>query len=138
MGTPKASAGALFLPNVSTRKHAAGEARAVRVSRRKQRILNEEEYIERLQTIIQRDFFPNVEKLQTQKEYLDAEENGDLEHMRQIAVKFGSALNKVSWEPRPPYVTPTTFETPEIHPSSGVLGNKPQTLGGDQDDRGQR
>lgn len=55
-----------------------------------------------LQTVIQRDFFPDVEKLQAQKEYLEAEENGDLERMRQIAIKFGSALGKMTREPPPP------------------------------------
>lgn len=43
-----------------------------------------------------------MEKLQAQKEYLEAEENGDLERMRQIAIKFGSALGKMSREPPPP------------------------------------
>lgn len=55
-----------------------------------------------LQAVIQRDFFPDVEKLQAQKEYLEAEENGDLERMRQIAIKFGSDLGKMSREPPPP------------------------------------
>nr|XP_021138611.1 protein DGCR14 [Columba livia] len=49
-----------------------------------------------LEKIIQRDFFPDVEKLRAQKEYLEAEENGDLEKMRQIAIKFGSSLGKSS------------------------------------------
>ena len=39
--------------------------------------------------------------IQAQKEYLEPEENRDLEHMRQIAIKFGSALGKVSQEPPP-------------------------------------
>ena len=43
-----------------------------------------------------------MEKLQAQKEYLEAEENGDLERMRQIAIKFGSALGKTAREPPPP------------------------------------
>nr|KAF6403322.1 ess-2 splicing factor-like protein [Molossus molossus] len=95
----------------------------------KQRVLDEEEYIEGLQTVIQRDFFPDVEKLQAQKEYLEAEENGDLERMRQIAIKFGSALGKMSREPPPPYVTPATFETPEVHTGTGVVGHKPRGRG---------
>lgn len=37
-----------------------------------------------------------MEKLRAQKEYLEAEENGDLEKMRQIAIKFGSSLGKSS------------------------------------------
>ncbi|EPY80501.1 protein DGCR14-like protein [Camelus ferus] len=82
-----------------------------------------------LQTVIQRDFFPDVEKLQAQKEYLEAEESGDLERMRQIAIKFGSALGKMSREPPPPYVTPATFETPEVHTGPGVVGNKARGRG---------
>nr|XP_020016301.1 protein DGCR14 isoform X3 [Castor canadensis] len=84
--------------------------------------------------VIQRDFFPDVEKLQAQKEYLEAEENGDLERMRQIAIKFGSALGKMSREPPPPYVTPATFETPEVHTGSGVVGNKPRPQGRGMED----
>ncbi|XP_010837010.1 PREDICTED: LOW QUALITY PROTEIN: protein DGCR14 [Bison bison bison] len=84
---------------------------------------------EGLQTVIQRDFFPDVEKLQAQKEYLEAEENGDLERMRQIAIKFGSALGKTSREPPPPYVTPATFETPELHMGPSVVGGKARARG---------
>lgn len=47
-----------------------------------------------LEKIIQRDFFPDVTKLQAQKEYLEAEENGDLERMRAIAIRYGSSLAK--------------------------------------------
>lgn len=47
-----------------------------------------------LEKIIQRDFFPDVTKLQAQKDYLEAEENGDLEKMREIAIKYGSASNR--------------------------------------------
>ncbi|KAM8918564.1 splicing factor ESS-2 homolog isoform 2-T2 [Lycaon pictus] len=128
METPGASTPALLLPPSSgpRRKRAAGEARA---AASKQRVLDEEEYIEGLQTVIQRDFFPDVEKLQAQKEYLEAEENGDLERMRQIAIKFGSALGKMSREPPPPYVTPATFETPDVHTGTGVVGNKPRGRG---------
>ncbi|XP_030896791.1 splicing factor ESS-2 homolog isoform X2 [Leptonychotes weddellii] len=128
METPGASSRVLSLPAASgpRRKRAAGEARA---ATSKQRVLDEEEYIEGLQTVIQRDFFPDVEKLQAQKEYLEAEENGDLERMRQIAIKFGSALGKMSREPPPPYVTPATFETPDVHTGTGVVGNKPRGRG---------
>ncbi|XP_075390281.1 splicing factor ESS-2 homolog isoform X2 [Tenrec ecaudatus] len=82
-----------------------------------------------IQTVIQRDFFPDVEKLQAQKEYLEAEENGDLERMRQIAIKFGSALGKMSREPLPPYVTPATFETPEVHTGPAMGAHKPRPRG---------
>ncbi|XP_066418171.1 splicing factor ESS-2 homolog [Molothrus aeneus] len=93
-------------------------------ARHPKKILDEEAYIESLEKIIQRDFFPDVEKLRAQKDYLEAEENGDLEKMRQIAIKFGSSLNKSSRDTPAPYVTPATFETPEVHPGGLPVGNK--------------
>uniref|UniRef100_A0A6I8NW55 Ess-2 splicing factor homolog n=1 Tax=Ornithorhynchus anatinus TaxID=9258 RepID=A0A6I8NW55_ORNAN len=59
-----------------------------------------------LQKIIQRDFFPDMEKLQAQREYLEAEESGDLEKMRQLAIKLGSSLGK------PVRDTPLPCESP--------------------------
>ncbi|EMP40255.1 Protein DGCR14 [Chelonia mydas] len=101
-------------PDVITREHLAN------------RIHLKEERVESLEKIIQRDFFPDVEKLRAQKEYLEAEESGDLEKMRQIAIKFGSSLGKWSRETPAPYVTPATFETPEVHPGASSLLNKPK------------
>nr|XP_058897153.1 splicing factor ESS-2 homolog isoform X2 [Kogia breviceps] len=128
METPGAPVRSVLVPAASgtRRKRAAGEVGA---PTSRQQVLDEEEYIEGLQTVIQRDFFPDVEKLQAQKEYLEAEENGDLERMRQIAIKFGSALGKMSREPPPPYVTPATFETPEVHTGTGVVGSKARGRG---------
>lgn len=84
----------------------------------KRKILDEESYIESLEKIIQRDFFPDVTKLRAQKDYLEAEENGDLEKMREIAIKYGSSLSKSTPRSTAPYVTPATFETPEGRPGS--------------------
>lgn len=47
-----------------------------------------------LEKIIQRDFFPDITKLQAQMDYIDAEENGDLERMREISIQYGSSLEK--------------------------------------------
>ncbi|KAG7476717.1 hypothetical protein MATL_G00085900 [Megalops atlanticus] len=84
----------------------------------KRKVLDEDTYIESLEKIIQRDFFPDVTKLRAQKEYLEAEENGELERMREIAIKYGSSLTKSTPRSSVPYVTPATFETPEGRPGS--------------------
>uniref|UniRef100_A0A8D2LB24 Ess-2 splicing factor homolog n=2 Tax=Varanus komodoensis TaxID=61221 RepID=A0A8D2LB24_VARKO len=44
--------------------------------------------------------------------------------MRQIAIKFGSSLGKSSKDTPAPYVTPATFETPEVHPGDPSVMNK--------------
>ncbi|XP_018424159.1 PREDICTED: protein DGCR14 isoform X2 [Nanorana parkeri] len=92
----------------------------------KKKVLTEQTYIENLQKIIQRDFFPDVEKLRAQKEYLEAEESGDLEKMRQIAIKFGTS-GKFSRETPLPYATPATFETPVGLPGTPSLLVKHRT-----------
>lgn len=85
----------------------------VKATKNPKKILDEDEYIESLEKIIQRDFFPDVSKLQAQKDYLEAEESGDLERMREIAIKYGSAMAKYTPRTYVPYTTPSTFETPD-------------------------
>uniref|UniRef100_A0A8B9S7U0 Ess-2 splicing factor homolog n=1 Tax=Apteryx owenii TaxID=8824 RepID=A0A8B9S7U0_APTOW len=123
---PAASSRALVPAGPEGAVVVAARGAAQPAPRRPKKILDEEAYIESLEKIIQRDFFPDVEKLRAQKEYLEAEENGDLEKMRQIAIKFGSSLGKSSRDTPAPYVTPATFETPEVHPGGLPLVNKPK------------
>ncbi|XP_041059530.1 splicing factor ESS-2 homolog isoform X2 [Carcharodon carcharias] len=98
--------------------------------RSKKRILDEESYIGNLEEIIQRDFFPDVEKLRAQREYLEAEESGDMEKMREITIKYGSSLRKPNSETPAAYLTPASFETPEVVPGSPSSQSKTGQDGG--------
>ncbi|GLD74062.1 protein DGCR14 [Lates japonicus] len=77
----------------------------------KRKVLDEEEYIESIEKIIQRDFFPDVTKLQAQKDYLEAEENGDLERMREISIRYGSSLTKSTPRSSAPCVSESPLMT---------------------------
>ncbi|KAL0266599.1 UNVERIFIED_CONTAM: hypothetical protein PYX00_009096 [Menopon gallinae] len=67
--------------------------------------------------IIQRDFFPDLEKLKAQNEYLDALSQNDSEKIREIYAKYSSGK-------RPPterFPSPATFETPQnVRPNDPI------------------
>lgn len=44
--------------------------------------------LQSLNKIIQRDFFPELPKLQAQHEYLDAVEHNDVEKLREISARY--------------------------------------------------
>ncbi|XP_012136622.2 splicing factor ESS-2 homolog [Megachile rotundata] len=71
------------------------------------KILDEDTYIKRMGEIIQRDFFPHLDKLQAQNQYLDALEQNDVKKMREIYEKYSSGRPATE---RP--ASPATFETP--------------------------
>lgn len=71
------------------------------------KILDEDTYIEKMSEIIQKDFFPHLEKLQAQNQYLDALEQNDMNRMRELYAKYSSG-RPVTERP----ISPATFETP--------------------------
>ncbi|KAK0544018.1 hypothetical protein OC846_005662 [Tilletia horrida] len=54
-----------------------GPSDAGGVSLRSQHVLTEQDYIESVSSIIQRDFFPDLDRLKAENEYLDALQSGD-------------------------------------------------------------
>ncbi|XP_075228955.1 ess-2 splicing factor homolog isoform X1 [Lycorma delicatula] len=78
-------------------------------------ILEEETYLENIGKIIERDFYPDLEKLRAQTDYLDAVEKNDVQKLREIYAKYSGKHPQSS---RTTYdASPATFETPAERPA---------------------
>jgi hypothetical protein len=63
-----------------------------------------------LETIIERDFFPDLEKLKVQQIYMQAVKTNDYDTLRDLYSKYSIRRNRLEQQ------TPSSFETPEIRP----------------------
>ena len=99
--------------------------------RKKKKVLDEDEYVRKIESIIQRDFFPDLTKLQVQAAYLEAMETNDIVKLREIYEKY--SVGPSVHDSHRGHATPATFETPtrdfqdnmSVH-SSSSSGSKGQ------------
>ncbi|KII64712.1 Protein DGCR14 [Thelohanellus kitauei] len=63
-------------------------------------VLKEEEYVSKIEEIVERDYFPDLERLRLRKEYQDAVDANDLNKIGEVQEKWGKAIEKeVSQQP---------------------------------------
>ena len=99
--------------------------------RKKKKVLDEDDYVHKLESIIQRDFFPDLTKLQVQATYLEAMETNDIVKLREIYEKY--SVGPGVHDSRRGHATPSSsFETPtrdfqdnmSVHSSSSTTSKR--------------
>ncbi|KAJ3341436.1 Envelope glycoprotein [Gonapodya sp. JEL0774] len=78
-------------------------------------VLDEDEYIEGLAHVIQRDYFPDLDKMRASAEYLDAVESGDGDRVRDATWQLARTTGRVKGHaPATPF---SSLGTPRATPS---------------------
>jgi len=79
--------------------------------KRRVNVLDEDEYVEKVEKIIERDFFPELDKLKAQNEYIEARERKDYNTMSRLEEKYSGCRPGTGR-----LQSPATFETPQDEP----------------------
>lgn len=92
----------------------------------KKEVISEETYVEGIEKIIQRDFYPDLPKLRTQLEWLEAEQNHDLGKMREIHLRVRNGiLNTPGTSLRTPNAIQTPASFTPLGPSKSTVEASP-------------
>jgi len=78
-------------------------------SKRKVNVLDEDTFIDKLESIIERDFFPDLEKLKLQQAYYEALKSNDTDSLRDLYMKYSNLISRTN---RSVPSTPAFFDTP--------------------------
>uniref|UniRef100_A0A061R578 Protein DGCR14 n=1 Tax=Tetraselmis sp. GSL018 TaxID=582737 RepID=A0A061R578_9CHLO len=93
----------------------------------RQVVLDEDEYTEKIERIIERDFFPDVPQLQNKLEWLQAVNSANPVLIRQAQMNIAARRAGI---PTPMSATPADFATPSATPFQGGAGTPAVDAGG--------
>lgn len=93
--------------------------------KRKINVLDEETYIKKLETIIEKNFFPDLERLKIQQAYHDALKSNDFNALHDLYEKYNKLLSSSSRSVKQSSsATPAFFDTPAKQSSETPYANE--------------
>ena len=92
-------------------------AKVLETKKEMRKVLTEEIYVDNMQKIIVRDYFPELPKLKAQAEYLDAVARNDQAKIRELQVRYSTKRTDRRTSPSARPKTPKAFDATTPGPS---------------------